>query len=567
MNQLTVNRMTSCSQVFVLLLCAWAWHTPTWGFAIRSPRKGRLVGSSATRRAMQGGDPSSSYLYQDDVFRRDAHKTFDPKTTSRRPILAGNWKLNPSTLGDATILLKLLQANFVNHRASRDSSDMPQVVVFPPTPYLEQAVHLLQGSGIQVGAQDVGLETSGAFTGEVAASMIRSVGCDFCLLGHSERRTLYEETDNDINTKVHLCLREPGLQVILCIGETLEEYGSGLLQSVVDIQIKKGLQGVTHANLHRIVIAYEPIWAIGTGKVASPEEAQQAHVAVRKSLAAVFGLDQAARVRIQYGGSVKPDNAEEILAMPDVDGALVGGASLSADSFTRIVDGAIRSSVVANPASLPPREFMATPCLPVKNVLGESPVWSVRDQALYWIDAPEGEVWTWNMKDAAYCKKVGTALGCVAIHASHQKGSIVLAGESAFLSMVLSPNPSVQVLTDRPEPCDVTRPNDGRVDRQGRLVFGMYNNYHRSPVGDPNVGGLYRLDPNGNTERILDESLNYRVSNCISFSPNGNTMYFCDTPTRKIYAFDYGAQLTNRRLIWTMPSHMDGGPDGAQVGT
>lgn len=252
--------------------------------------------------------------------------------------------------------------------------------------------------------------------------------------------------------------------------------------------------------------------------------------------------------------------------MPDVDGALVGGASLSADSFTRIVDGAIRSSVVTSPASLPPREFMATMCLAVKNVLGESPVWSVRDQALYWIDAPQGEVWTWNMRDPAYQKTVGTTLGCVAIQASNQKGSIVLAGESAFLSMVLSSNPSVEVLTDRPELCDVTRPNDGRVDRQGRLVFGMYNNYHRSPVGDPNVGGLYRLDQNGNSERILDESLNYRVSNCISFSPNGNTMYFCDTPTRKIYAFDYGAQLTNRRLIWTMPSNLDGGPDGAQVG-
>ena len=214
--------------------------------------------------------------------------------------------------------------------------------MFPPFPYLSTAISMLEGTGIKVGAQNCALQTSGAHTGEVAVSMILSLGCDYVLLGHSERRSIYAETENDINTKVHLCLEEdPNLGVILCVGETEEEYDSGLLRSIVDVQIKKGLSKVTQTDLSRIVIAYEPVWAIGTGKVATPEQAQIAHEAVRQTLADMFGAAASQAVRIQYGGSVTPESIDNLMIMPDVDGALVGGASLSADSFARIVgDGA-----------------------------------------------------------------------------------------------------------------------------------------------------------------------------------------------------------------------------------
>ena len=487
--------------------------------------------------------------------------------SSRRPVMAGNWKLNPETLSEASVLLKLLQANFVNHRT--EESDV-EVVVFPPFPFLLEALSLLEGSGIKVGAQNIGLQTNGAFTGEVSASMIRSMGCDYVMLGHSERRALFDETDADINAKVKLCLDQPGLGVILCVGETEEEYESELLATVCDLQIRKGLREVEVADLDRIIIAYEPVWAIGTGKVATPEQAQEAHVVIRKSLTEMYGYEAASAVRIQYGGSVKPENVDELMKMPDVDGALVGGASLTADSFTRIVDGGATKS----PSYTRPKELTARECVPTKNVLGESPVWSVRDQALYWISAPEEEIWTWNMKDPAYRRLVGTTLGCVALKKSSEKGSIVLAGERAFLELTMSPSTKdfasgPKVLCERPEQTDVTRPNDGRVDRQGRFVYGMYNNYHRSPVDDCNIAGIYRMNEKLEVESILDGTLNYRVSNCICFPSSGDKMFFCDTPTRKIYSFDYpkeaGDKLTNRKLIWTMPSNLPGGPDGAQV--
>jgi sugar lactone lactonase YvrE len=158
---------------------------------------------------------------------------------------------------------------------------------------------------------------------------------------------------------------------------------------------------------------------------------------------------------------------------------------------------------------------------------------------------------------------------------SNQRGSLVVAGEKAILGVFVSPDTTdfasgPRILCDRPELTDVTRPNDGRVDRQGRFVIGMYNTYHRTPLGEANIAGLYRLNKNGSLESILDESMDYRVSNCICFPASGDKMYFCDTPTRKIYSFDYpvefGGKLSNRKLIWTMPASMPGGPDGAQVG-
>lgn len=513
----------------------------------------------------------------------------------RRPLVAGNWKLNPTTQTDAVTLLQLLQANFLHHR-SPDNEDGTEtaaamdVVVFPPLPFVPAALQLLEGSGIHVGVQNVGLYTSGAYTGEVSAQQVRSMGVEYVLLGHSERRQLFDETDKEINQKIHLCLKEPGLAVILCVGETGEEYDAELLSSVCNVQVRKALREVTARDVaERISIAYEPVWAIGTGVVATPEQAQIAHAVIRQTLTDLYGIEVANQVRIQYGGSVQPTNVADIMRMPDVDGALVGGASLSADSFTRIVDGAIDAAKALSRAPRS-REITAKEAVRTKNVLGESAVWSTRDQALYWISAPEQEVWTWKgtADSPAYRRLVGTDLGYVAIlndaRMSSQSGSVVVAGERAFLRLDMSAESTddasgLKTLCDRPEKTDVTRPNDGRVDRQGRLVFGMYNNYHRTPVGPENganICGLYRLTEQLDIESIwpTDGSLpKYRVSNCICFSPgSGETMYFCDTPTRKIYAFDYphstaaAGKLSRRRLIWTVPSNLPGGPDGAQVG-
>eukprot|EP00594_Rhizosolenia_setigera_P020102 CAMPEP_0178956666 /NCGR_PEP_ID=MMETSP0789-20121207/10418_1 /TAXON_ID=3005 /ORGANISM="Rhizosolenia setigera, Strain CCMP 1694" /LENGTH=231 /DNA_ID=CAMNT_0020638695 /DNA_START=345 /DNA_END=1040 /DNA_ORIENTATION=+ len=203
---------------------------------------------------------------------------------------------------------------------------------------------MLQGTGIQVGSQNIGLETKGAFTGEVSASMVRSIGCDYVLLGHSERRTLFGESNEQINKKVHLALEQPNLGVMLCIGETLEEYEDDLLESVVTLQVKKGLQNVSVQDLDRIIIAYEPVWAIGTGKVATPAQAQKAHVVTRNVISGMYGDYAGNSMRILYGGSVTPDSIADLMSMEDVDGALVGGASLNADSFTKIVGGGSGSS-------------------------------------------------------------------------------------------------------------------------------------------------------------------------------------------------------------------------------
>jgi triosephosphate isomerase (TIM) len=505
----------------------------------------------------------SSMGYEDSLTRR--HK--------RRPIMAGNWKLNPTTHAEAINLLKLIASDFINHRTTSSSTtmeDVPEVIVFPPFPFLETAIHVLDGSGIRVGAQNIGTETNGAYTGEVAASMVRSLGCEYVLLGHSERRSIYKESDSVINKKVQLCLQEPNLKVILCIGETEEEYESGLLNSVVDMQIKKGLMGISGEDLSRVCVAYEPVWSIGTGKAATPEQAQAAHGVVRDTLSDMYGKDLAEKVRIQYGGSVKPENVEELMAMPDIDGALVGGASLTADSFTRIVDGG--TNIVSSGVSTHPLELTARKVLATKNVLGESPVWSDRDQCLYWVSAPEEEVWAWNMIDPPYRRLMGTVLGCVALKAG-EPGSIVLGGERAILEVKMTGDTNdyatgPNILRERPDQASTTRPNDGRVDRQGRLVFGMYNNYHRAGASEgENNAGLFRLNEKLEYENILDYQ--FRVSNCICFPADGSTMYFCDSPTRKVYAFDYptqpGGKLCNRRLIWTVPSNLPGVPDGAQV--
>ena len=185
-------------------------------------------------------------------------------TSTRRPILAGNWKLNPTTRKEALELLSGLKAN----------SNDAEVVIFPPLPFLFDAISMLEGTGIKVGAQTASSYTDGAFTGEVSPSMLATAGCSYVLLGHSERRTLFGETDTSINDRLKACMREADLKVILCVGETLSEYESGLLNSVVDTQVRKGLAGVSAKDLldGRVVIAYEPVWAIGTGLVATPNQ-------------------------------------------------------------------------------------------------------------------------------------------------------------------------------------------------------------------------------------------------------------------------------------------------------
>ena len=192
------------------------------------------------------------------------------RTILRRPIVAGNWKLNPPTRSEAITLLRLLAANFVNHRSSNDG---PEAVIFPPLPYLSDAVRILEGTGILVGAQNAGRHDGGAYTGEIAPSMLLSSGCSYVLLGHSERRSHFGETDGGINAALRGCMDQPGLKVMLCVGETLEEYENGRMGQVVDAQVRGCLAGVDASAVlrdDRVVIAYEPVWAIGTGLVATP---------------------------------------------------------------------------------------------------------------------------------------------------------------------------------------------------------------------------------------------------------------------------------------------------------
>lgn len=216
-----------------------------------------------------------------------------------------------------------------------DVSDV-DIVVAPTMPAVNAVAAALDGSRIGVAAQNLHWEREGAFTGEVSAAMIREAGAQWVIVGHSERRTLFGETDDSVNRKVHAALTAT-LTPIVCVGETLQEREAERTLEVLDRQIKAGLDGVTGETLADMVVAYEPVWAIGTGRTATPAQAQQAHEHIRTRLTQWFGQDAASRCRILYGGSVKPDNTAALMANPDVDGALVGGASLDVDSFTQIV--------------------------------------------------------------------------------------------------------------------------------------------------------------------------------------------------------------------------------------
>jgi triosephosphate isomerase len=252
----------------------------------------------------------------------------------RRPFIAGNWKMNLDF--EAAMALAQILRRMVRDRVDGD------VGICPPYPFLQPIAKALEGSAVQVGAQDVDPEISGARTGAVSASMLRSTGCAFTLVGHSERRDIFGDTDDLVALKLRAGLNHE-LQVMLCIGEHLAERQAFRTFEVVLDQLDIALADLSLDQISRITLAYEPVWAIGTGLSATPEQAQEVHEGIRAHIAKLFTPDVAASIRILYGGSVKPSNAAELLAQPDVDGALVGGASLKADSFVEIVRAQTRS--------------------------------------------------------------------------------------------------------------------------------------------------------------------------------------------------------------------------------
>ncbi len=251
----------------------------------------------------------------------------------RKPIVAGNWKMNKggSRAPDGALaLIKALRERLVSVR------DAVEVVVAPPFTALCAVKDAIDGSNLILGAQNCHWEESGAFTGEISPRMLLEEGCAYVIVGHSERRQLFGETDATVNKKVHALLAA-GLKPIACIGETLAEREAGKTLEVLGRQVAQDLAGVTAEQLPHVVIAYEPVWAIGTGKTATSAQAQEVHAHIRELLVRSHGRESAERVRIQYGGSVKPENAAELMSQPDIDGALVGGASLKAADFEAIV--------------------------------------------------------------------------------------------------------------------------------------------------------------------------------------------------------------------------------------
>lgn len=250
----------------------------------------------------------------------------------RRKFVAGNWKMNTSFQSAQSLAREVASAV----AASNPAVD---VAVCPPFPFLWPVQQVLVGSPVALGGQNAYHEKSGAFTGETSLDMLIDVGCQWVILGHSERRQFFGETDASINRKIAASV-ERGLGVIFCIGEVLEDRQAGRTETVLETQLAGGLAGFTATQLQKMVIAYEPVWAIGTGVTASPEQAESAHAFIRNWIAMHIDASLATALRIQYGGSVKPENAKEILSQPNVDGALVGGASLKSDQFLGIISAA-----------------------------------------------------------------------------------------------------------------------------------------------------------------------------------------------------------------------------------
>ncbi|MFP4467254.1 MAG: triose-phosphate isomerase [Candidatus Goldiibacteriota bacterium] len=249
---------------------------------------------------------------------------------SRNYLMAGNWKMY-KTMDEA----KELASSLKNVLKDVDSAEV-ETAVCPPAINISAVAEILKGTDVKIGAQNMYPKQEGAFTGEISPLMIRNAGCKYVIIGHSERRQYFGETDASVNEKVK-CALEYDLFPIMCVGESLEQREKGVTNDIVKEQVHGGLKDIPKEKLKNITLAYEPVWAIGTGKVATPDQAQDVHKFIRGLLTELYDEQAAQSVRIQYGGSVKPDNVKELMSREDIDGALVGGASLKADSFEAIV--------------------------------------------------------------------------------------------------------------------------------------------------------------------------------------------------------------------------------------
>jgi len=250
----------------------------------------------------------------------------------RKPFVAGNWKMNLDHKGGVALAAAL--------KGQVGRVDEVTMAVCPPFVYLKAVADALAGSNIAVGAQNMYVEPKGAYTGEVGGPMLLDVGCTYVILGHSERRHVIGEQDEFINTKVRRAL-EFGLKPILCVGEKIEQRQADQTEQVVSTQVRRGLQGVGAEQMGDVTLAYEPVWAIGTGLNATPQQAEEVHAMIRALVGELYDGEVAENLVIQYGGSVKPDNTTDLMAMPNVDGALVGGASLKAEQFVPIIEAAL----------------------------------------------------------------------------------------------------------------------------------------------------------------------------------------------------------------------------------
>ena len=246
----------------------------------------------------------------------------------RRKVIAGNWKMN---------MLPNEAINFIQELAPLVKDTKNEIILCVPYTDLFYALLHVQGTNIKIGAQNMHWEEKGAYTGEVSAPMLKSIGVEYVIIGHSERRQYFAETDETVNKKIKSALAH-GLKPIVCVGETLEQRENGQTEQIVTSQVEKAFEGIPASELEKIIVAYEPIWAIGTGKTATKEDANSTIMQIRKKIAEMYGQNEANGVIIQYGGSVKSANAKELFEMSDIDGGLVGGASLKADEFAKIVN-------------------------------------------------------------------------------------------------------------------------------------------------------------------------------------------------------------------------------------
>src|SRR5512147_2689411 len=247
----------------------------------------------------------------------------------RKPIIAGNWKMNKTTAEARELATKL--APLVSGARDRE------IVLAPTFTALQTVSEAIKGTNMALAAQNLHWEEKGAFTGEISAEMLLDLGCKYVIIGHSERRQYFGETDETVNKKMKQALKK-GLLPIMCIGETLAEREAGKLNDIITRQVTGGLKDISAADMKKVVIAYEPVWAIGTGKTASPEQAEEVHALIRQKVKGLYSAEIADGMRIQYGGSVTPENVSALMAKPDIDGALVGGASLKPDSFAALVN-------------------------------------------------------------------------------------------------------------------------------------------------------------------------------------------------------------------------------------